>query len=451
MTAAVRDAFRKVVQHWPDASRWHIGFSGGLDSTVLLDLVLQDRTALPPLHAIYVDHGLHPNSADWGAYCRAWCREREIDFTLLTLTDYPPAGASVEAWAREARYAALAAQLDAGDVLLTAHHADDQLETFLLQALRGAGPAGLAAIAPWRHLAPGFVARPLLSLTRAQLHDYAVRRGLRWLEDPSNADPSLDRNFLRGAVLPLLRTRWPQAAQTVSRSAHHCAQAAQQLERWSEAHAHADVVVDSALALAPWLARSSVERDLLLRHWLARIGLPLPSARMLSTMAQQLANAGADRQVLLRYRGGEIRRHRHYAYAMAPLADAPSGALDWTDSTSPLALPSGLGTLDLESTLGGLDPAQLTGRHVEVRFRRGGERIRLPGQVHRKRLTELCRQAGIAPWVRDRLPLLWVDGELAAVAETWVAAAFAAPPNAVGARLRWSRPEGLPLPVSASG
>ncbi len=136
---------------------------------------------------------------------------------------------------------------------------------------------------------------------------------------------------------------------------------------------------------------------------------------------------------------------------MAPLPDAPSGSLDWPDPRGPLALPSGLGTLDLESTLGGLDPARLTGRHVEVRFRRGGERIRLPGQVHRKLLTELCRQAGIAPWVRDRLPLLWVDGELAAVAETWVAAAFAAPPNAVGARLRWSRPEGLPWPVSASG
>lgn len=451
MTAVVRDAFRQVVQQWPDVSRWHIGFSGGLDSMVLLDLALQDRMALPPLHAIHVDHGLHPNSADWGAYCRAWCREREIDFTLLTLTGRPPAGTSVEAWARQARYAALAAQLDPGDVLLTAHHADDQLETFLLQALRGAGPAGLAAIAPWRRFASGFVARPLLSLTREQLHEYAVDRGLQWLEDPSNADPSLDRNFLRGAVLPLLRTRWPQAAQTVSRSARHCAQAARQLECWSEVHAHPDVVVDGALALAPWLARSSVERDLLLRHWLAHIGLPLPSARMLSSMAQQLANAGADRQVLLRYPGGEIRRHRGYAYAMAPLADAPSDSLAWPDPTSPLALPPGLGLLGLESTRGGLDPAQLTGRHVEVRFRRGGERIRLSGQRHRKLLTELCRQVGIAPWVRDRLPLLWVDGELAAVAETWVAAAFAARSDAVGMRLRWLRPEGLPLPISASG
>jgi tRNA(Ile)-lysidine synthase len=344
------------------------------------------------------------------------------------------------AWARRERYAALAACLAPDDLLLTAHHADDQLETFLLQALRGAGPAGLAAMAPLRRLAPGWLARPLLDLTRDQLRTYAQGRELAWIDDPSNADPALDRNYLRSAVLPALRARWPQAAHTVSRSAHQCAQASEQLAAWGETQSTAGMVVNGALILAPWSAHPPRERALLLRHWLAAAGLPLPSTRMLAAIADQLSQAGADRQVLLSYPGVEIRRHRGRAYAGTPLAPVPEVKLPWRMPAQPLALPGDLGHLVLETGVGGLDPLALADRHLEVGFRRGGERLRLQGRAHHHMLTELCRRAGLPPWVRDRLPLLWVDGALAAVADQWVAAPFAADPVSPGLHLRWTPP-----------
>lgn len=435
---ALRAAFRAAWRAWPPVPRCWVAFSGGLDSTVLLDLMRADQADLPPFQAIHIDHGLHPDSARWAEHCRAWCARLQIQCTAMSIPRTLAPGASLEAWAREARYAALAAQMGAGDLLLTAHHADDQLETFLLQALRGAGPAGLAAMAPWRPFDPGFLARPLLDATREQLTAYARARGLEWLEDPSNTDPGLDRNYLRHAVLPALRVRWPQAARTVSRSARQCAKADAQLGAWAEAEARAGLIVDGALMLAPWRLRTAPERELLLRHWLKAGGRPLPSARVLATIAEQLADAAADRQVVLRYSGVEIRRHRDRAHAMALLGAVPRSRVPWPDLNRPLVLPAGLGTLSTQQGPGGLDVARLRGRHLEVGFRQGGERLQLPGRAHHTALSELCRAAGMAPWLRDRLPLLWVDGELAAVADLWVGVPFAGAAGTVGTRLRWA-------------
>lgn len=440
MTAAgVEAVFRAARRAWPPVPRCWIAFSGGLDSTVLLDLMQSLRADLPPFQAIHVDHGLQARSAEWAAHCRSWCARRSVACTVVRIEGAPPAGASVEAWAREARYAALAAQLGPGELLLTAHHADDQLETFLLQALRGAGPAGLSAIAPWRAFGPGFLARPLLGATREQLAAYARARGLAWLEDPSNGDQGLDRNYLRHSVLPALRARWPQAAHTVARSARQCAAADAQLQSWADGTARAGMIVDGALMLAPWRLRAAPERELLLRHWLKAGGWPLPSARMLATIADQLAGAAPDRQVVLHYPGVEIRRHRDRAHVMVPLGEIPRMRLAWPDPPQPLELPAGLGVLSLEVGEGALDAARLRGRRLEVGFRQGGERLQLPGRRHHTALGELCRAAGMASWLRDRLPLLWVDGELAAVADRWVAAPFARPPGVAALCLHWRR------------
>ena len=432
---SVAAAFCAARQEWPPVPHCWVAFSGGLDSTVLLDLMQAHQSDLPSFQAIHVDHGLQDRSAEWAAHCRAWCAARSIPCAVVRIDGGPPAGASLEGWAREARYAALAAHMGPGDLLLTAHHADDQLETFLLQALRGAGPAGLSAMAPWRRFHPGFLARPLLGSTREQLTAYARARGLMWIEDPSNTDPGLDRNYLRHCVLPALRARWPQAAHTVSRSARQCAKADAQLQCWADAEARAGMIVDGALMLRPWRQRAAPVRELLLRHWLSIGGWPLPSARVLTTIADQLADAATDRQVVLHYPGVEIRRHRDRAYVMAPLDVVPRVRLTWTDPTQPLDLPDGLGMLSLKGGDGALDAARIRGRQIEVGFRQGGERLQLPGRLHHTALSELCRATGMAPWVRDRLPLLWVDGELAAVANLWVAAPFACPSGVTGLRL----------------
>ncbi|HCE40093.1 MAG TPA: tRNA lysidine(34) synthetase TilS, partial [Alcanivorax sp.] len=205
----------------PPGPLW-LAFSGGLDSTVLLHLLA--RAGLGGrLTVMHVDHGLHPDSAAWAAHCRAVTRGLGLAFVNETVTVDRAAG--LEAGARHARYRALAARAGAA-TLITAHHRDDQAETLLLRLLRGAGVAGLAAIREWGHWRDTPLWRPLLAVPRARLRALAEQGGWPWLEDPSNADRSLDRNYLRGTVLPALVARWPGALATLARAADHQAEAA---------------------------------------------------------------------------------------------------------------------------------------------------------------------------------------------------------------------------------
>ncbi|HSW33466.1 MAG TPA: tRNA lysidine(34) synthetase TilS, partial [Steroidobacteraceae bacterium] len=187
-----------------------VAFSGGLDSTVLLAGLAglagrSDGDLLRPLRAFHVDHGLHGDAAQWAEHSASVARSFGIDCEIVRVDARPGIGASPEAAARAARYGVLAERLRSGEVLLTAHHADDQLETVLLQWLRGGGLRSLAGMQPVAPFACGWHARPLLGFTRGELRDWARAAGLEWLEDPSNLDTRLDRNYLRLEVLPALR------------------------------------------------------------------------------------------------------------------------------------------------------------------------------------------------------------------------------------------------------
>ena len=197
----------------PATRRYLVAYSGGLDSTVLLHILasLAPRLKVSVL-AIHVDHRLQAKSKKWAQFCLATCKELAVPAQVHTLEGSPPKGASVEAWAREQRYARIAAQIEPGDTVVTAHHQRDQAEALLLQLFRGAGPHGLAATAGQTSLGRGTLLRPLLDVGYASLKDYAHAHELKWLEDPSNGDQRFDRNFLRGEILPRLRNRWPSVA-----------------------------------------------------------------------------------------------------------------------------------------------------------------------------------------------------------------------------------------------
>ena len=210
----------ETLRQLPTASRCHLALSGGLDSCVLLHLLVQLRPQLPfELRAIHVHHGLQHQADSWQNFCEELCNGYDIPLKSVHLTLNVDSGESLEAVAREARYQAMADQMREGELLLTAQHRDDQAETLLLQLLRGSGPAGLAAMPPLARFDPGWLARPLLDCSRQSLEEYARRHDLTWQEDPSNQDQRFDRNFIRHQVMPLLRSRWPAAATTLSRAA----------------------------------------------------------------------------------------------------------------------------------------------------------------------------------------------------------------------------------------
>jgi tRNA(Ile)-lysidine synthase len=286
-----------------------VAWSGGLDSTVLLHVLRAARgarRAVAGLRAIHVDHGLQPAAADFRRFCEVTARRWRVPLAVLRVGVHVERGASLEEAARRVRRAALAAALSPGEVLLTAQHADDQLETMLLALLRGAGPKGLSGM-PEQMLIGGVrQLRPLLGFDRATIAAYARGHDLEWVEDPTNLQERFDRNFLRTRVLPLLRARWPAAARTAERSARHCAAAVVLLDQ--AAQRDLEAAVDGAgLEVAILRRFGPARRAAVLRAWIQRAGARAPNERHLREIEAMMA-ARRDAHPLLRLPDCTLRR-----------------------------------------------------------------------------------------------------------------------------------------------
>ncbi|MFC3606408.1 tRNA lysidine(34) synthetase TilS [Stutzerimonas tarimensis] len=402
-----------ALRPWLSAPAWRIAFSGGLDSTVLLHLLasLRDELELPPLSAIHVHHGLQPAADAWADHCRLVCDALGIEFLVRRVA--PGQGASLENAARQARYAALGGCLGKGEALLTAQHRDDQAETLLYRLLRGSGVRGLAAIPPSRPFAQGHLLRPLLAVGRERLLAYATARQLSWVEDPSNGDQRFDRNYLRQSLLPALRKRWPQAQANLARTAGHMRDAQALLDELavldldSVAGGSRFAWLDlPSLDLAALTGLSASRQRNLLRHWLAdQVSMP-DTDHWRGWDA--LRDAAADRAPRWRLAGGELVRGEGRIWFLAGpwLAEPETGELPWSDLGRALVLP-GNGSLRLE----GLPPAG----ELQVRYRQGGETMRVPERGERD-LKRLLNEAQVPVFLRCRLPLLYCQGRLLAVA-----------------------------------
>lgn len=414
--------------------RYLVAYSGGLDSTVLLH-ALAAAAGETPLEAVHVHHGLQAAADDWAAHCRRRCAALEVPLTVVPVR----ITSSGEAAAREARYAALRAHARPGDVVVAAHHVDDQAETLLLQALRGAGVAGLAAMPAVRPFGPAVLARPFLGVTRAELTDYAREQELVWVEDPSNRDPAVARSALREKVMPMLAAVRSDAVGGLVRTAGAAAETAALADEVADGDLDACAgPVAASLDLRRLAALSGPRRRNLLRRWPRRHGLPPPPPRQVAAVESELMPARPDAAPRVAWPGAELRRYRDWLLLMPPLAPEPAEFEAAWDEAAWLPLPPGCGWLTAVPATGvGLraDVGALT-----VRFRRGGERLRLPGRAHDTEITTWLQALGVPPWVRDRLPLIYAGGRLAGVADWLVCEGFAADPGADSRRLRWVAP-----------
>ncbi|HEX7048404.1 MAG TPA: tRNA lysidine(34) synthetase TilS [Gammaproteobacteria bacterium] len=424
------DALLRKLELPAAARRLWVAFSGGLDSTVLLHAFAARRDVLPaPLNAVHVDHNLNPESPRWADRCQAVCDALDVPLERFAVIVDSAPGASVEAAARDARYEVFRQLLAPDEILLTAQHQDDQLETFLLQALRGAGPHGLAAMPRLARLGQGWLLRPLLDWPRAALEDWAGAQGLAWQDDPSNADDRFDRNYLRRQILPLLKVRWPSAAQTVSRSARHSADAAELADELAaidlSASGHCD---DGGILRVSALLRLDLPRRRnVLRHWLDWLGFPRPSEKKLEHILSDVLEAAPDTEPCVDWADIAVRRYRDGLFAARAIPKPRAGS--WQGDVFELG--EGWGRLRREKTAEAGLPDGIT---VEVRFREGGEKIRPLGRDHHHDLRKLFQEAGVLPWRRDAMPLIYVDNTFAAVGNLWVNADIAQTP---GWRVAW--------------
>ncbi|EDN68798.1 cell cycle protein MesJ [Beggiatoa sp. PS] len=402
---------RKILHAYPATQCFWVAYSGGLDSRVLLHALAQLRhnNTYFQLRAIHIHHGLHPKADQWATHCQQVCEALTIACEVIRVKVGTGPRESLEANARTARYDAIAQVIAPDDVVFTAQHADDQAETVLLQLLRGAGVAGLAAMPQVSRLAQGWLVRPLLGYTRTQLHDYALKAHIHWIEDSSNSDTRFARNFLRHEIMPLLQQRWPSVSHVLSRVAHHQAQANELVQTLAQQ----DLTIcqgptQEQLDLLALSHLSLVRQRNVLRFWLKQQGLPLPSTVQLAHILNDMLTAKADRQPVVHWPGAEVRRYRHHLFAMPnlPSVPKPSHFMTWK-LAEPFALP--LGKLQVDKIQGqGL--ALPVGTELQVRFRQGGETFHWHG--HQRVVKKLLQTSQLPPWQRNFIPMIYLKNKL---------------------------------------
>ena len=327
----------------------------------------------------------------------------------------PQRGESLEEWAREQRYAVFTSVMEQGDTLFTAHHLDDQAETFFLQALRGGGPRGLAAMSGFKPFGVGFHARPLLNYTRQQLEAYAKQHDLQWVEDPSNADINIDRNYLRTEILPLIDKRWPAYRNTLDRLIAHQAETALLLDDIASQDLSRVLDIDNNGLLVDRLQGLSEARiKNLLLYWARQKQLDVPGSKHLYQIIQTALKSAAEACPCINWANTEIRRYKDRLYLQQQLPDHdPATVIEW-DTHSRLQLNKE--TLTSEKTDNeGIDEQLLADGKVTMRFRQGGETIRPYNKSMTKTVKQLLQEKEVLPWYRDRLPLIYIDEKLAAI------------------------------------
>ncbi len=414
LQATIDDALAETP---PERVVW-VALSGGLDSSLLLSLAVAACRRHPrPLHALHVNHGLQAAADHFEMHCRRLASRLGVPLFVERVTVDRDAGLGLEGAARQSRYAAFARRVAPGETLWLGQHRDDQAETFLLAALRGSGVRGLAGMPPGREWQGRRLERPLLACSRAELEAEAERLGLRWIEDPSNADEALDRNFLRRMVMPLLTQRWSHAAKSLANSARHAAEAEALIAEQAAEDLAAQGGDPACLASAGLVRLSPARRRALLRHACHRLGLSTPPEARLEALLTQLG-ARRDARARVAWDGAEARVWRDHLYLLPsrqPLA--PTWQVEW-NGASPLATPWGA----VDVTLVRQDGEQA---RLRLTPRQGGESLRLPRRGRRD-LKRLLQETDVPPWMRERLLVAWHEGTPVAALlpeRRWVAVA----------------------------
>lgn len=445
----------EAIKRWLDASdparrrRCLVAFSGGMDSQVLLHAFATLPPPAPALAALHLDHALQAPSADWAARCRAVCRRLGVEFLTHRLDGLDGAGGT-EAAARAARYRWFAQVMKPSNVIVTAHHLDDQAETLLYNLCRGAGPRGLSAMPRERPFAAGYLARPLIELPREVLAEYARHHALEWVEDPSNLDTGYDRNYLRRRVMPAIVKRWPNAARSFRRAAVNIAESVAILDRVAAAQV-GDAAVDGAfnpLSDAPVLDAAMLaalpvdEFCNLARFWIEQGDWRPPPRRRLLYLREHLVctDAGAG---TFAFDGVEIRRYRRMLYLVPGVPRETPPPSRWRFDRA-LAVPGTGLVLDAVAVTGrGLSRSRIAGREAMVDFATSGRELRPVDGGPRKSLRKLFQERGVPPFIRRVLPRIMIDGELAAVAHLAIDCRYRAAPGEAGLEPVLSRAPGV--------
>jgi tRNA(Ile)-lysidine synthase len=404
--------------------RIYIGYSGGVDSHVLLHLCASMPSIKDKITAVYVHHGLQDEADAWAGHCERKVKKLAVAFSVLYADAKAERGESPEEAARNARYSALRNLITTDDVLLIGQHRDDQLETVLLQLFRGSGLRGLSGIPDYAPFGAGSILRPLLNSNKQSINDYAEQHKLSWVEDPSNQSSDYDRNFLRNEVIPLIKQRWQSVDKTVARSARHCAEAQRIVT------ALADELFnpvfnenDKTLSITQLSVHKAPRQQLTIRHWFQCLGLRMPQQSFVERIISEVIEAAEDSDPELVGQGYSVRRYRDKLYCLKHIKIEPMEDTLWAHGQKSIKL-ANRQTLYWIPSSQGIDLELWEKSVVAVKVRDGGEKIYLPHRRGSHTLKKLYQEAGIPPWERELIPLVYLDDKLAAIGDRWISSEF---------------------------
>lgn len=438
-----------ILKSFPVVKSYVVGFSGGADSTALLHAISTIRPQLRvPVSAVHVNHSIHQDADAWQRLCEDFCHQHGIDLICLKVELNNCSGKGMEAEARHLRYEAVSDLLKPEGCLLTAHHADDQAETLLLNLMRGSGVDGLTAMPECRPLGRGLLQRPLLRFGNNALKNYLRENGIEWIEDPSNHHMNHDRNFVRHQVIPLLEQRWPKVNQRLLLTRDAMTDARYLLETLADDYLDANLSHPYVLRITENCRTTPQLTRLAIRRWIKQSGAPGVPAYKLDSFCDQLRLTGSDHKVSMQWDGWFLRWYKGQLWLHTDKGFTPCPAVKWPNGKTEVDLGRDVGQLVLMTgALSSVRPEQRSSQLPDGEFSVGGRRnthdavISLNG--HHKSLKNLFQSSNIPPWLRSSIPLCKLDGELVAMGDWCFNERFASWLSDNGIRLNW-RP-GHPL------
>lgn len=420
-------------QYVSDQNHLVLALSGGVDSIVLLQILYHlSQRFFFKLSALHVEHGISPHAKQWTDFCQDYCNNLGISLAVFHLSIKKQPQESLEAAARRARYAVF--NKISADFIVLAHHLDDQVETLQLQLLRGAGLRGLAGMPIMRRLSSDRAVkllRPLLTISRDSIQNYAEQNELKWVTDESNSDTTYHRNFLRHQIFPLLEQRYPAYRETITRTSRHIGEAIQLLDVLAENDRQL-VMVAGDIYIEQLRKLDFLRAKNLLRYIFSQHGIIQPSTIKLEEILRQLWTAKADNHLHLSFGEIEIRLFKNVVKLLpkAKFHDLDQDQLFyWHGEPEWLIEPLG-GVITWTNSMGiGINTKRLMENPVAVRFRKGGERFQPNCKRPRRSLKKIFQEAAIPEWERNNLPLLLSGDRLVWVAGIGIDCEFQALPG----------------------
>jgi tRNA(Ile)-lysidine synthase len=406
----------QVLQSLPTTSAYIVGYSGGADSTALLHALSVIRDQLDaPISAVHVNHGLHGDADIWQLRCESFCLKYGIELISLNIKLEHGTGKGLEAEARQLRYEAISELLAPGTCLLTAHHADDQAETLLLNLMRGSGIDGMSAMPESRQLGDGLLQRPLLSFQCVALKDYLRKHDIDWSEDPSNQYLDHDRNFVRHQIIPLLEQRWPEVSKRLLLTRRAMVGARHLLEQLADAYLEHHLGHPLVLSLTPELFDGDLFK-LVLRRWIKLSGASSLPVYRLETLCQQVQGADSDHHVSVGWDGWLLHLYQRKLWLCSHEGVSACPSTKWTGGRAEIDLGIDAGRLVMKHRDGTGEP-DMPGGSFSVACRSNTPDVTMSQGGHHKSLKKLFQAANIPPWLRDCIPLCRFEGELVAMGD----------------------------------